>query len=104
LHQVINLSGLNSYVVSYDIMDAKRLHQVHRTMKGFGDPIHYSVFRCHLTDKGKIELMAALSDIIKHDEDRIMFVDLGPLDGKVQDRIEFMGLYPKDLERKPIIV
>ena len=101
---MINLSSLNSYVVSYDIMDQKRLHQVHRTMKGFGDPIHYSVFRCNLTDKGKVELIAALSEIIKHDEDRIMIVDLGPLDGRVEGRIVFMGLHPKDLERKPIII
>jgi CRISPR-associated protein Cas2 len=98
------MSGLNIYVVSYDIMDHKRLHQVHKTMKGFGDPIHYSVFRCNLTDKGKVELMVALSEIIKHDEDRIMIVDLGPLDGRAEDRIEFIGLQPDDSERKAIII
>lgn len=72
------MSEMKSYIVSYDIMDPKRLHTVHKTMKGFGDPIHYSVFRCNLTDKGKVELMAALTDIVKHNEDRIMIVDLGP--------------------------
>jgi CRISPR-associated protein Cas2 len=98
------MSGLNCYVVSYDIMDQKRLHQVHRTMKGFGDPIHYSVFRCNLTDKGRVELMAALTEIIKHDEDRIMIVDLGPMDGRVEDRIEFLGVRLPDLDRKAVIV
>jgi len=98
------LSGLNCYVVSYDIMDQKRLHRVHKTMKGFGDPIHYSVFRCSLTPKSKIEMVAALADLIKHDEDRVMIVDLGPLEGKVEDRIEFMGVHPAATERKAIIV
>jgi len=98
------MSEMKSYIVSYDIMDPKRLHTVHKTMKGFGDPIHYSVFRCNLTDKGKVELMAALTDIVKHNEDRIMIVDLGPLDGRVEDRIDFIGLHPPEMERKSIIV
>lgn len=98
------MSSLKCYVVSYDIMDHKRLHQVHRTMKGFGDPIHYSVFRCNLTDKGKIELMAALTEIIKHDEDRIMIVDLGPLEGRVEERIVFLGVHPLDYELKAVVV
>jgi len=98
------MGEIKSYIVSYDIMDAKRLHTVHKTMKGFGDPIHYSVFRCNLTEKGKIELMAALTEIVKHDQDRIMIVDLGPLEGRVDDRIDFIGLHPPDMERRSIIV
>ncbi len=98
------MGEMKSYIVSYDIMDPKRLHSVHKTMKGFGDPIHYSVFRCNLTDKGKVELMAALTEIVKHDQDRIMIVDLGPLEGRVEDRIDFIGLHPSDMERKSIIV
>ena len=98
------MSGLNCYVVSYDIMDHKRLYRVHKTMKGFGEPIHYSVFRCNLTPKGKVELLAALFELIKHDEDRVMIVDMGPIEGKVEDRIEFLGVYPDETERKAIIV
>ena len=98
------MGEIKSYLVSYDIMDAKRLHTVHKTMKGFGDPIHYSVFRCNLSEKGKVELMAALTEIVKHDQDRIMIVDLGPLEGRVEERIDFIGLHPPDMERKSIIV
>jgi CRISPR-associated protein Cas2 len=36
-------------------------------MKGFGEPIHYSVFRCDLTPKGRVEMIAALTDLIKQD-------------------------------------
>jgi len=80
---------LKCYVVSYDIMDPKRLHQVHRTMKAFGDPIHYSVFRCHLTSKGRVELVAALSEIINHDQDRVMIIDLGPLGAGSRTELSF---------------
>jgi CRISPR-associated protein Cas2 len=75
-------------------MDHKRLYRVHRTMKGFGESIHYSVFRCNLTPKGRVEMVAALTDLIKHDEDRIMIVDLGPSEGQIEGRIEFLGVHP----------
>jgi CRISPR-associated protein Cas2 len=101
---VKSLSGLNCYVVSYDIMDQKRLYRVHKTMKGFGEPIHYSVFRCNLTSKGRVEMMVALEELIKHDEDRVMIVDLGPLEGRIEDRIEFLGIHPAETERKAIIL
>ncbi len=81
------MSGRNCFVVSYDIMDPRRLQRVHKSMKGFGEPIHYSVFRCNLTPKGRVELIAALTGLIKHDQDRIMIIDLGPADGGADDRI-----------------
>jgi CRISPR-associated protein Cas2 len=98
------MGGMNVFVVSYDIMDPKRLLKVHKTMKGFGEPIHYSVFRCILTPKGRVELKAALFGLIKHDLDRIMIIDLGPEDGKVMDRVEFLGIHPHELERKAIVI
>lgn len=85
-------------------MDQKRLYRVHRAMKGFGDPVHYSVFRCDLTTKGRVEMVAALTDLINPDEDRVMIIDLGPKDGKVEERIEFMGIHQAEMERKFIIV
>ncbi len=82
----------NVFIVSYDISDQKRLYSVHKTMKGFGDAIHYSVFRCLLSEKDKVELIAILTEIIKHDEDRVMIINLGPSNGEVERRIEFMGV------------
>lgn len=98
------MGGLKSYLVSYDIMDPKRLQKVHRTMLGFGEALHYSVFRCDLSEKGRIELVVALTELIKHDDDRIMIVDLGPADGKVDERIEFLGVHPPTRKRKAVII
>jgi CRISPR-associated protein Cas2 len=98
------ISGLNCYIVSYDIMDRKRLYRVHTAMKGFGEPVHYSVFRCDLTPKGRVEMVAALTDLIKADEDRIMIIDMGPAEGEVEGKIEFLGVHREDKDEKFIIV
>ncbi len=98
------MSGLNCYVVSYDIMDRKRLCKVHKAMLGFGQPVHYSVFRCDLIPKGRVEMVAVLTELIKIDEDRIMIIDMGPTEGGVDGRIEFLGVHHEDKEEKFIIV
>lgn len=94
----------NCYLVSYDISNEKRLARVHKTMLGFGSPAHYSVFLCDLYPRGHAELIEALDGIIKHDEDRVMIVDLGPADGRVVSSIEFLGRHPPQKERQALIV
>ena len=98
------MRGRNCYVVSYDIMEPERLQKVHKMMKGFGDAVHYSVFRCDLTSKGRAEMIAALTDLIKHDEDRVMIIDLGPAEGMAEDRIEFLGVHSAEERKNAIIV
>ena len=97
------MGRLKVFIVSYDVSDPKRLYKVHKTMKGFGDPVHYSVFRCNLSDKDKIELIAVLSEIIKHDEDRIMIIDLGFACGDVDNRIDLIGVHQEETLNQAII-
>jgi hypothetical protein len=40
----------------------------------------------------------------KHNGDRVMIIDLGPVEGSVEKRIEFMGVRPEVMERTAIIV
>jgi len=89
------LSGLESYVVSYDIMEPKRLAEVHKTMMGYGQPLHYSVFRCDLTSKGVDGMIADLNRIINHKEDRIMIIEMGPAEGQIDEKIRFLGIKQK---------
>jgi CRISPR-associated protein Cas2 len=98
------LRGQNCYVVSYDIMEPERLQKVHKMMKGFGDAVHYSVFRCDLTPKGRVEMIAALTGLIKHDEDRVMIINIGPVEGMAEDRIEFLGVHRSEEKENAIIV
>ncbi|MBU1197281.1 CRISPR-associated endonuclease Cas2 [Candidatus Micrarchaeota archaeon] len=94
----------NVYLVSYDIMDPKRLHQVYLTMKGYGEHTQYSVFICRLTPKEKVMLYAALTEIIKQDEDRIIIANLGPAEGTGKNRIESIGRQKPLKDRSPTIV
>jgi len=98
------LSELFCYVVSYDIMDEKRLQKVHKAMLGFGEPIHYSVFRCDLTAIGRVQMIEALSSLIEKNEDQVMIIDLGPSLGDVEERIEFIGADHPDLSLRNAII
>jgi CRISPR-associated protein Cas2 len=55
--------------------------------------VHYSVFRCGLTPRGRVEMATVLADLIREDEDRIMIIDLGPVDGRAEERIVFLGVH-----------
>lgn len=33
------------YLVSYDVRESRRLRRVHKWLRGYGEPIQYSVFR-----------------------------------------------------------
>jgi CRISPR-associated protein Cas2 len=81
----------NVHVVCYDIADAKRLRQTYRTMKGFGDPLQYSVFRCELSDVELIALKEKLWSIMNLAEDRVIVIDLGPAGARGDQCIESWG-------------
>ena len=79
------------YIVAYDIADQKRLQRVHRTMRGYGDPLQYSVFRCVLSPSERVLLIEALTPLINHREDQVMLINLGPADGRAQTSFETLG-------------
>src|SRR6266542_825636 len=71
-----------TFLVCYDIADDKRLRKVFKTCYNFGEHLQFSVFECDLNPSEKIELEKALGDIINHDEDQVLFVTLGPAEGR----------------------
>jgi len=77
-------------LVSYDISDDTRLRKVYQLMRGHGQWLQYSVFRCELSDQERFKLMAKLTDIINQKVDQVMFVDLGPA-GDQNTRFETLG-------------
>jgi CRISPR-associated protein Cas2 len=80
-----------SYLVCYDISDEKRLRKVFKTMRNYGDHLQYSVFECQLTSTDLIRCRAELAEIIHHDEDQVLFVDLGPAEGRGDRVITALG-------------
>jgi CRISPR-associated protein Cas2 len=88
----------NAYLVSYDISDPKRLKKVHKTMTGYGQHLQYSVFRCELSPTDRVRLKSVLCDLINNKEDQVLFIDLGPADGRAAECIESLGksYFPRD--------
>lgn len=80
-----------SYLVCYDICDDKRLRKVFKTMRGFGDHLQYSVFECQLTASDLVRLRVELAGIIHHKQDQVLFVNLGPAEGRGDRVITALG-------------
>lgn len=85
-------AGRTRYLVSYDISDAKRLRQVHKTIKAYGWPMQYSVFICDLDAVELLVLKQEVGTIIHHGEDSVAFVNLGPPANRGRECFDFMGI------------
>ena len=81
-----------TYLVCYDITDDKRLRWAFKTCRNFGDHLQYSVFECDLNPVEKIQLEEALTQVINHLEDQVLFVALGPAEGRGDRVITALGL------------
>ncbi|MDE2506602.1 MAG: CRISPR-associated endonuclease Cas2 [Planctomycetota bacterium] len=81
----------STYLVSYDICDDKRLRKVFKTMRDFGDHLQYSVFECQFTPIDLAKCRHLLSEIIHHGDDQVLFIDLGPTDGRGERVITSLG-------------
>lgn len=92
------------YVVTYDICDPKRLRRVFKTMKGFGDHLQFSVFQCDLPAVDLLRMREALGEIIHHDEDQVLIIDLGLTEGRPIKSIESLGRGFTLVERRAHVV
>ena len=79
---------MDTYIVAYDICDPKRLRKVAQTCEDFGFRRQYSVFLCRVTATNLVRLKSRLYDIIKLDEDQILFI---PMCDRCADAIESLG-------------
>jgi CRISPR-associated protein Cas2 len=91
------------YLVTYDICEPWRLRKVFKTMQGFGEHLQLSVFQCDLTAIDRIEMQAALEEIIDHNEDKVLLIDLGPTDPFPVKSIQTLCQQMKVATRAPVI-
>jgi CRISPR-associated protein Cas2 len=80
-----------SYLVCYDICDEKRLRRVFQAMRGYGDHLQYSVFECQFRAVDLARCRAELAGIINQKEDQVLFVNLGPAEGRGDRVITALG-------------
>ena len=80
-----------SYLVCYDICDEKRLRMVFKKMRAYGDHLQFSVFECQMTPIDLAKCRTDLNAIIDHKEDQVLFVNLGPAEGRGERVITAIG-------------
>lgn len=81
-----------TYLVCYDIANAKRLRRVFKVCKNYGNHLQFSVFECDLNPAEKASFEMALREVIDSDKDQVLFVSLGPVEGRGNRVITAMGL------------
>jgi CRISPR-associated protein Cas2 len=91
------------YIVTYDITDDRRWRKVFTLMQGYGERVQYSVFRCELSARERIELIAKLTSAVKQDADQVLFFPLGPAGGVDDQRIDAVGLPYRPMRRGAVI-
>jgi len=92
------------YLVAYDIREDRRLRSVHRTMKGYGWAMQYSVFVCDLDPMEVLALKTDIASIIDHRVDSVALLDLGLPAERGKGCFEFMGPAPPLPAGGPLIL
>ncbi|MEZ6015876.1 MAG: CRISPR-associated endonuclease Cas2 [Planctomycetota bacterium] len=98
------MSNRHAYILSYDITDPSRWRKVHRIALGHGDRLQLSVFRCELDAMERERLRLELEEVIVQTEDRVMLIDLGPLDGQEARRTLILGKASPTTSSGPTII
>jgi CRISPR-associated protein Cas2 len=80
-----------SYLVCYDISDEKRLRSVYKKMRSYGDHLQFSIFECQLTPADLVRCRTDLAAIINHKADQVIFVNMGPAEGRGDRVITALG-------------
>jgi CRISPR-associated protein Cas2 len=60
-------------------------------MRGYGEHLQLSVFRCELSRRELIELRDKLGEIIHHGQDQVLFANLGKIEGRASRCISALG-------------
>ena len=97
-------------LVCYDVRDPKRYRRLFKIVKGAGEAVQYSVFRCRLDDGETERLRWRLAQVMAP-EDSLLIVDLCPscsrrvvtrnhVDGWTEERATFriVGAAPSHRE------
>lgn len=87
------------FLVAYDVTLDSRRTKIHTKLKGYGEALQYSLFRCSLTPTERIRMRGELWELIDHSMDRILIIDLGPDDGRGGTAVEAWGRPLDDLAR-----
>jgi CRISPR-associated protein Cas2 len=80
-----------TYLVCYDIAEDKRRDRAFKVCKNHGVHLQFSVFECDLNGSELTTLQRELADVISVDDDQVLFVSLGPAEGRGDRVITALG-------------
>jgi CRISPR-associated protein Cas2 len=92
---------MESWLVSYDISDPKRLRKVALTCEDFGVRKQHSVFLCRLSPTDLVRLRSRLYEIINLAADQVLFI---PLCQKCVNAIEALGRPTEAADAKDVVI
>jgi len=92
---------MDSYLVSYDISDPKRLRKVATVCEDFGYRKQLSLFLCRLSATEFARLRSRLYDVIDLNQDQVLFVPLCP---KCVHAIESLGRPTEAADAKDTVI
>ena len=72
--------GPQAWLVVYDVADDKRRTKIYKLMRGYGDHIQFSVFRCIVSDLQVAEMRERLEVLVHATKDQVLLVPLGSPD------------------------
>lgn len=98
------MNDRNLFLVAYDVRDAKRLRKIHKKLLGFGVAIQFSIFQCELTPAEKQLMVGVVSEIIQHNEDRVLIVNMGKRKGRADRVIQVLGRQELPPPAGPVII
>jgi CRISPR-associated protein Cas2 len=81
----------NTYLICYDITDDKRRDRAFKVCKNHGIHLQFSVFECDLTAMELTGLQRELTAVISKEDDQVLFVSLGPSEGRGERVIAALG-------------
>ncbi len=92
---------MESWLVTYDISDPKRLRRVATCCEDFGVRKQYSVFLCRLSATDVVRLRSRLYDVIDLGEDQVLFI---PLCARCVGGIEALGRPTEAAEARDVVM
>jgi CRISPR-associated protein Cas2 len=92
---------MDSYIVTYDVSDPKRLRKVATCCEDFGVRKQYSVFLCRLSATDFVRLRSRLYDLINLAEDQVLFI---PLCAKCVNAIDAIGRPTEAADVRDVVI
>jgi CRISPR-associated protein Cas2 len=81
------------YIAAYDVSDPRRLRDALKVVREYATGGQKSVFECFLTKIERKTLLAEISGVIDHDEDRFVLLRLDP-----RSKVRTLGIAVKPVD------